>query len=416
GIDNLQDDRLEGLADKGNGNYFYIDSFAEANKVLVDRMAGTIAVAAKDVKIQVEFNPAKIGAYRLLGYENRALAAQDFNDDRKDAGDLGAGHTVTALYELVPVGVSFGEPGVDDLKYQKTPSAPPATSDNPEAMTVKLRYKKPDASESERIELPLTDTGLQFDNAPSDFKFATSAAAFAMLLRNSQYAGHATLDMVQKIAEQSSGSESERKEFVSLVVAAKTLSTKKTASNAPAPASEEKNTVKLLEGGELNGIAMNADQHEITVTTGTPIRGHLIVETINVMHAGAVAPLCGTVDWGERTEQPWLAEDWIKTGKNQYVVNVDKVAPDQPGTYHIIIAFRGEYNPAQVMSITNWEAFPDQRAVWSDGNDIGFDWSPEQYRQAEEHGVVRTRMLEANGQYSEVWQPAAVVTVHVRGN
>lgn len=223
GIDNLQDDRLEGLADKGNGNYFYIDSFAEANKVLVDRMAGTIAVAAKDVKIQVEFNPAKIGAYRLLGYENRALAAQDFNDDRKDAGDLGAGHTVTALYELVPVGVSIGAPGIDELKYQKTPSAPPTNSDNPEAMTVKLRYKKPDASESERIELPLTDTGLQFDNASSDFKFATASAAFAMLLRNSQYAGSATLDMVQQIAQSATSNSAERSEFLSLVVAAKTL-------------------------------------------------------------------------------------------------------------------------------------------------------------------------------------------------
>ncbi|MCC6797545.1 MAG: von Willebrand factor type A domain-containing protein [Candidatus Hydrogenedentes bacterium] len=422
GIDNLQDDRLEGLADKGNGNYFYIDSFAEANKVLVDRMAGTIAVAAKDVKIQVEFNPAKIGAYRLLGYENRALAAQDFNDDRKDAGDLGAGHTVTALYELVPVGVSIGAPGVDELKYQKTPSTPQATSENPETMTVKLRYKKPDASESERIELPLTDTGLQFDNAPSDFKFATSAAAFAMLLRNSQYAGSATLDMVQQIAESATSGNADRSEFVSLVVAAKTLSTrvlkesKASDPTSPDTAGASLNTVKLLDGGELNGIAMNAEQHEITVTVGTPIRGHLIVETFNAMHAGAVAPLCGTVDWGERSEQPWLAEGWIKTGKNQYVVNVDKAAPNQPGTYHIIVAFRGEYNPAQVMSITNWEAYPDQRAVWSDGNDIGFDWTPEQYRQAEEHGVVRTRMLEANGQYSEVWQPAAIVTVHVRGN
>ncbi len=223
GIDNLQDDRLEGLADKGNGNYFYIDSFAEANKVLVERMAGTIAVAAKDVKIQVEFNPAKIGAYRLLGYENRALAAQDFNDDRKDAGDLGAGHTVTALYELVPVGVSVGAPGVDDLKYQRVPSAPPTTNDNPEAMTVKLRYKKPDASESERIELPLSDMDLQFDNAPSDFRFATATAAFAMLLRNSQHAGSATLDMVQQIAEKSGSNSAERGEFLSLVVAAKTL-------------------------------------------------------------------------------------------------------------------------------------------------------------------------------------------------
>jgi hypothetical protein len=159
----------------------------------------------------------------LLGYENRALAAQDFNDDRKDAGDLGAGHTVTALYELVPVGVSIGAPGVDELKYQRVPSAPPTTSDNPEAMTVKLRYKKPDASESERIELPLTDTGLQIDSTTNDFKFAASVAAFAMLLRNSQYAGNATLNMVQQIAAKSTNSSAERVEFLSLVVAAKTL-------------------------------------------------------------------------------------------------------------------------------------------------------------------------------------------------
>ncbi|NUM52710.1 MAG: VWA domain-containing protein [Candidatus Hydrogenedentes bacterium] len=221
GIDNLKDDRLEGLANKGNGNYYYIDSFAEANKVLVDRMAGTISVAAKDAKIQVEFNPAKIGAYRLLGYENRALAAQDFNDDRKDAGDLGAGHTVTALYELVPVGVSIGAPGVDDLKYQPTPVPP--TNDNPETMTVKLRYKEPNANESKRIDLPLTDTGLQFENTPGDFQFASAAAAFAMLLRNSQYAGSATLDMVQQIAEASASGTADRTEFVSLVVAAKPL-------------------------------------------------------------------------------------------------------------------------------------------------------------------------------------------------
>jgi Ca-activated chloride channel family protein len=223
GVDNLKDDRLEGLADKGNGNYYYIDSFAEANRVLVDRMAGTIAVAAKDVKIQVEFNPAKIGAYRLLGYENRALAAQDFNDDKKDAGDLGAGHTVTALYELVPVGVPIGAPSVDALKYQAAPA--PTTNDNPECMTVKLRYKQPNANESDRIELPVTDAGVQFDSAPTDFRFASATAAFAMLLRNSQFAGSASFEMVQQIAEAAAGGASERTEFVSLVVGAKTLST-----------------------------------------------------------------------------------------------------------------------------------------------------------------------------------------------
>lgn len=219
GVDNLKDDRLEGLANKGNGNYYYIDSFAEANKVLVDRMAGTIAVAAKDAKIQVEFNPAKVGAYRLLGYENRALAAQDFNDDRKDAGDLGAGHTVTALYELVPVGVSIGAPGVDNLKYQP---APPS-NDNPETMTVKLRYKESNASESKRIDLPLIDKGTRFEDEPADFRFAVATAAFAMLLRNSQYAGNATLETVQQVAEQSANGAPDRTEFVSLVVAAKTL-------------------------------------------------------------------------------------------------------------------------------------------------------------------------------------------------
>ena len=229
GVDNLKDDRLEGLADKGNGNYYYIDSFAEANKVLVDRMAGTIAVAAKDAKIQVEFNPAKISAYRLLGYENRALAAQDFNDDRKDAGDLGAGHTVTALYELVPVGVPVGAPGVDALKYQSVPRSQAVPRDqyvpeeNAETMNIKLRYKEPNASESKRIDVPVVDAGTTLDAAGGDFRFASAAAAFAMLLRNSCYAGNATLDSVQRIAESAANGVAERTELVSLVVQAKTL-------------------------------------------------------------------------------------------------------------------------------------------------------------------------------------------------
>jgi len=221
GVDNLQDDRLEMLANKGNGNYFYIDSFAEANRVLVERMAGTIAVAAKDAKIQVEFNPAKVGAYRLLGYENRALTAPDFNNDAKDAGDIGAGQTVTALYEIVPVGVSLAGPGIDALKYQTPPPAP--VNDNPEMMTVKLRYKEPTATESKRIELPVVDGGATVDSMSGDFRMAASAAAFAMLLRNSQYKGTADFDLVQKLAESAKGNAADRAEFVSLVVAAKTL-------------------------------------------------------------------------------------------------------------------------------------------------------------------------------------------------
>ncbi|MBM3289850.1 MAG: VWA domain-containing protein [Candidatus Hydrogenedentes bacterium] len=221
GVDNLKDDRLEGLADKGNGNYHYIDSFAEANKVLVERMAGTIAVAAKDAKIQVEFNPAKVSAYRLLGYENRALAAQDFNDDRKDAGDLGAGHTVTALYELVPVGVPVGGPGVDALKYQPAPA--PQASGSPETLTVKVRYKAPNAGQSTRIDVPVTDAGVQFEGASTDFRFATAVAAFAMLLRDSHYVGSASLDTVHAIADATANAIPERTEFISLVVAAKSL-------------------------------------------------------------------------------------------------------------------------------------------------------------------------------------------------
>ncbi|MDZ4861496.1 MAG: von Willebrand factor type A domain-containing protein [Candidatus Hydrogenedentes bacterium] len=224
GVDNLQDDRLEGLANKGNGNYFYLDSFAEANRVLVERMAGTIAVTAKDAKIQVEFNPSKVGAYRLLGYENRALAAPDFNNDAKDAGDLGAGHTVTALYELVPVGVSLSGPGVDALKYQPTSPVPTAPANtNPETMTVKLRYKEPTASESKLAELPVSDTGAQIESVSSDFRMATAAAAFAMLLRNPEFKGNADFDLVQRLAESAKGSDADRAEFVSLVVAAKTL-------------------------------------------------------------------------------------------------------------------------------------------------------------------------------------------------
>ncbi|HRI88911.1 MAG TPA: VWA domain-containing protein, partial [Candidatus Hydrogenedentes bacterium] len=221
GVDNLQDDRLEMLANKGNGNYFYIDSFAEANRVLVERMAGTIAVAAKDAKIQVEFNPAKVGAYRLLGYENRALTAPDFNNDAKDAGDIGAGQTVTALYEILPVGVSLAGPGIDALKYQTPPPAP--VNDNPEMMTVKLRYKEPTATESKRIELPVVDGGATVDSLSGDFRMAASAAAFAMLLRNSQYKGTADFDLVQRLAESAKGNAADRAEFVSLVVAAKTL-------------------------------------------------------------------------------------------------------------------------------------------------------------------------------------------------
>ncbi len=183
GMGNLKDDRLETLADKGNGNYAYVDSFSEARKTLAEQAAGTLFAIAKDVKLQIEFNPAHVSAYRLIGYENRLLAKEDFNDDRKDAGELGAGHVVTAFYELVPVGAE-SPPGVDPLKYQsrEEPPAPPANA-NPEWLTVKLRYKLPKANQSAKIEVPFVGGAAAFENASADFRFAAGVAAAGLMLR-----------------------------------------------------------------------------------------------------------------------------------------------------------------------------------------------------------------------------------------
>jgi len=224
GTGNLQDSRMEGLADKGNGQYFYIDSFQEARRALLEQAAGALITIAKDVKIQVEFNPARVGHYRLIGYENRALAARDFNDDRKDAGEIGAGHTVTALYELVPPGVQPEPPQVDALKYQSVPEAPkPEAADaarpaSSELMTVKLRYKRPDADTSTRLDVPVA--GDTLDAAPgADHQFAAAVAAWGMLLRRSAHAGTASLDLVLQLAEAGKGADLDgrRAEFISLV-------------------------------------------------------------------------------------------------------------------------------------------------------------------------------------------------------
>ena len=229
GQGNLQDKKLETLADKGNGVYAYIDSFQEARRVMLEQVAGTMMTIAKDVKIQVEFNPAKVGGYRLIGYENRALAAKDFNDDRKDAGEIGAGHTVTALYELAPPGVPFGDPKVDALKYQTPPPATasatpetPATNSN-DLMTVKLRYKQPESDTSARIDLPVAANVAP--EPSNDFTFAASVAAFGMLLRDSDYKGHATFDSVLDWAQKGKGSDPDgrRAEFIDLVKTAKAL-------------------------------------------------------------------------------------------------------------------------------------------------------------------------------------------------
>src|ERR671933_247348 len=156
---------MEQLADRGNGNYAYIDTAAEARKVLGQQLGGTLATITKDVKLQLEFNPARAAAYRLIGYENRLLRDEDFNDDTKDAGEIGAGHTVTALYELVPAGQKVETPGVDPLKYQPPAPAPDPEKASPDLLTVKLRSKQPDGDTSRLIEQPVQDSGHDYAQA-----------------------------------------------------------------------------------------------------------------------------------------------------------------------------------------------------------------------------------------------------------
>jgi Ca-activated chloride channel family protein len=225
GAGNLNDSMMEKLADKGDGNYAYIDSESEARKALGEQAAGTLLTIAKDVKIQVEFNPRLVAGYRLIGYENRLLAARDFNDDRKDAGEIGAGHTVTALYEVVPAGQKVENPGVDELKYAQPAESPGGTGDG-ELMTVKLRYKEPDGDASKPLNVGVLDARTSYSNASADFKFAAAVAEFGMLLRGSRYKGQASYDSAAELARASLGADLQgrRAEFVKLVESARSLS------------------------------------------------------------------------------------------------------------------------------------------------------------------------------------------------
>ncbi len=232
GMGNLKDSTLEQLADKGNGNYAYIDTLKEAEKVLVDQVGGTLITIAKDVKIQIEFNPLEVGAYRLIGYENRVLAARDFNDDAKDAGEIGAGHTVTALYEIIPAGGEFDAgsadvTGVDPLRYQSG-AQPSALADSGELLTLKLRYKKPDEDVSRLLEQSVYDEGRSFAETSSDFRFAAAVASFGMLLRDSPHKGAWTYDAVLELAEHALGDDVHgyREELVGLVGQAKGLASR----------------------------------------------------------------------------------------------------------------------------------------------------------------------------------------------
>ncbi len=217
GMGNYKDSMLEKLADKGNGNYAYIDTFNEARKALGEQLTGTLVTIAKDVKIQVEFNPAEVQAYRLIGYENRMLRAEDFNDDATDAGEIGAGHAVTALYELVPEGARFEGASVDPLKYQ-TQSNPARKSASGEAMTVKLRYKPPKSDESKLLEFAVPAKAMALEATSGDFRFASAVAAFGMLLRDSPYKGEADMALALKLAQQGKGADELglRSEFIQL--------------------------------------------------------------------------------------------------------------------------------------------------------------------------------------------------------
>ena len=223
GTGNLQDAKMEQIADHGNGNFAYIDSAQEARKVLVSEFGGTLYTIAKDVKLQVEFNPAHVQAYRLIGYENRMLAEEDFNDDLKDSGDLGAGHTVTALYEIIPTGVDTRTPirGLDELRYQRT-GEPDSLRESSELLFVKLRYKDPSGSRSRLLSHAASDD----DVVPSsDFTFAASVAAFGMVLRDSKYGEAVDLATVLRWARSSVGRDREgyRGEFIRMVEEAQRL-------------------------------------------------------------------------------------------------------------------------------------------------------------------------------------------------
>ena len=230
GQENIKDNRLEQLADNGNGHYAYIDNFLEAKKVFVDELGSTLYTIAKDVKIQVEFNPAKVKSYRLVGYENRLLNDEDFNDDKKDAGEMGAGHTVTALYELIPADSDESLKSIDDLKYQAYGEESKAVKKvkfdpNAELMTVKLRYKQPDGITSTKVEIPVKGRILETDETSRNFRFSAAVAEFGLILRNSQYMEDASMEQVISLAKNAKGQDEEgyRSEFIKMAKLADAL-------------------------------------------------------------------------------------------------------------------------------------------------------------------------------------------------
>ena len=231
GEGNIKDHNLEQIANNGNGEYYYIDSFKEGKRVLVDKMNSTLVTIAKDVKIQVDFNPRKVGSYRLIGYANRKMKAEDFRNDEKDAGEIGAGHTITALYEITPPGV--GNQNEVKSKYRKPDNKKIENKysnliESDELLTVFLRYKNPEdkiEDSANEFIVPLTDSGKAWEESSDDFRFASSVAGFGMLLRNSKYAGDINCELILELASEGIGKDKNglRKEFIELVNKAKAI-------------------------------------------------------------------------------------------------------------------------------------------------------------------------------------------------
>ncbi|MEO1049947.1 MAG: VWA domain-containing protein [Bacteroidota bacterium] len=223
GMGNYKDSRMEQLSNAGNGNYFYIDNIKESRKVFLSDLTANMFTIAKDVKIQIEFNPKHVKAYRLIGYENRVMNKEDFNDDKKDAGELGAGHTVTALYEIIPTGSKSNIKSVDGLKYQSSTLTQNARSN--ELMTAKLRYKAPDANESILIERLVENRVKPFESTSTDQQFAVAVTGFGMLLRDSEYKGNLTYNEIVATAKKNMGSDKfgYRQEFINMVETAELL-------------------------------------------------------------------------------------------------------------------------------------------------------------------------------------------------
>jgi len=224
GMGNIKDDKMEIIADKGNGNYSYIDNLQEARRVLVREFGGTLFTIAKDVKFQIEFNPSRVESYRLIGYENRLLNDEDFNDDTKDAGEMGAGHRVTVLYEIAPAGSGEKMISVDPLKYQETRNTE-STRYSDEMVTIKVRYKQPDGSTSRILEKAVRGSSADIEEASENMRFAAAVAEFGMILRESEFRGTATLESAVRLAASARGEDMEgyRGELIRLISTVKDM-------------------------------------------------------------------------------------------------------------------------------------------------------------------------------------------------